>query len=107
LSGTNFIYKIAQECTTDTDRVLDRITRWLDNHSAKTSQWYIVRGLLAIHVFWPMRIARFLFKIKLQRCGMWFLKRWVIKDPDVTEFVLEIYEKQFNFFDPVVEQRTE
>lgn len=100
LSGVNFIYKIAQDCTPDTKKILHKITNWLTEHSAKTSQWYRIVGLLGIHIYWPVFWARFFSRIRLRRCGRWIIKKYLMsEDSQVTEFMIEIYEKQFNLFE--------
>ncbi|MDE0525210.1 MAG: type II toxin-antitoxin system death-on-curing family toxin [Thaumarchaeota archaeon] len=100
LSGVNFIYKIAQDCKPDTEKVLREITEWLTNHSAETNQWHRIVGLLVIHIYWPVFWARFFSKIRLRRCGRWVIKKYLMnEDPQVTEFMIEIYEKQFNLFE--------
>ena len=100
LSGANFIYKIAQDCTPDTEKILHKITEWLTDHSAKTSQWYRIIGLLGMHIYWPTSLARFFSKIRLRRCGRWVIKKYLMnEDPQVTESMLEIYQKQFNLFE--------
>ncbi len=99
LSGANFIYKIAQNCTSDTEQILSKITNWLKSHTAKRNQHYKIKGLLMVHFYLPLFTIRFFTKIKLRRCGRWIIKKYLTnKDPQITEFMLEIYEKQLDLF---------
>ena len=105
LSGTNFVYKIARNKTTDTNKVISQVADWLASHSAKTSQWYKIQSLLALHLIFPISLLNFFVKIKMVRVSRWIMKRYIINDdPQVTEFMLSIYEKQFNLFKHAIEK---
>lgn len=96
LSGTNFIYTVAQDCTQDTEEIVTRIIEWLRNHSARTNQPNRIRWLLLVHLKLPVVTVRFFAKIRLWRCSKWIIRRYLMsRDSQVTEFILEIYEKQF------------
>lgn len=100
LSGTNFIYRIARDCELDTEKALSEITAWLTAHSARTDQRYKIAGLVTLHVMLPSYLIRFFSKIRLYRCSRWIIKKYLTnQDPGVTEFMLEIYEKQFELFE--------
>ena len=98
LSGTSFIYNIAKQCTTDTEQVLNKIVTWLRRHSARTSQRFKMWWLFAVYVSGPVAIAKFIFKIKLEKLGWLFIKIFLIRDPRGTEFLVEVYQKQIDFF---------
>ena len=105
LSGTNFIYKIARSKTTDTDKIISQVANWLDNHSAKTSQWYAILGLLTLHLYLPASLVNFFAKIRMIRISRWIMRKYIINDdPKVTDFMLSIYEKQFNLFESAKEK---
>ena len=100
LSGTNFIYRIARDWELDTKKALSEITSWLTAHSARTDQRYKIVGLLVVHLVLPTYLVRFFSKIKLRRCGRWIIKKYLMnQDLNVTKFMLEIYEKQFDLFE--------
>ena len=99
LSGTNFIYNIAMNETLDTTKILSEISNWLEPRSPKINEWYKIYGLI-IYLKLPIFLVKFFSKIKLNRLSKWILHKYIInEEPNVTEFMLSIYEKQFNLFE--------
>ncbi len=99
LSGTNFTYKIAQNKTSNIDKIIAQITNWLDAHSAKIDDKFKIMGLLVLHILLPTSFMEFFSKIKMTKLSKYILHRYLInKDPEITDFMFTLYKKQFKFF---------
>ena len=98
-TGTNFIYNIAMNETLDTEKILDKISIWLNTYSAKVNEWPRIQVLLFRHLRLPLMLVRFFSKIKLNRLSTWILYKYLYNDdPKITEFILSLYTKQFELF---------
>jgi len=100
LSGTNFIYKIARDETRNTEKITSEISNWIESHSPRVNEWHKILGLMVIYVKLPIALVKFFSKIRLSRVASWILHKYIMNDdPLVTEFMLSIYEKQFDLFE--------
>ena len=100
LSGTNFIYKIARDKTSNTEKITSEISDWVQVHSPRINEWHKILGLVLLYVKLPITLVKFFSKIKLNKIASWILHKYIMnEDPKVTEFMLSIYEKQFDLFE--------
>ena len=97
-SSSNFACEIAEDWKSNTEKSLNKIICWLDRHSAQITQKDKIRRLIRHHITLPKHLLYFVIKTRLETPAMWFFTKYWIKDVDDAHFILDILDKQADFF---------